>query len=184
MPVWRRYLVKEGSGRLVELSSRLYDRADDGTAPLPDFAGRCVELVAAVMVGATGGDARVTEVAFTKLYFDQSGFVDAAKRDQMIRLMLESCADRRCPDGAGSSGRRQIGRAGCVADCASLTRRADAARHELMRVFGWKPAPAELDAVFHVLDGHAQDRGAPGSRPVTKGEVAAPPRRYGGPTLH
>lgn len=149
MPVWRRYLVKERSGRLVELPSRMYDRADDGTAPIPDFAGRCVEMVAAVMVGATGRAAQVTEVAFTKLYFDQSGFVDAAKRDRMIRLMLESCADRRCP---GDEAKRASGTSGCTMDCAMLVRRAEAARHELRRDFGWKPAPADMDAVRHVLD--------------------------------
>ena len=96
MSVWRRYLVKDVTGRLVDLPSSLLDRADDGTAPLPHFAGRCVELVAAVIVGDRKSHARVTELAFTKLYFDQMGYVDAAKRERMIRLMLESCADRRC----------------------------------------------------------------------------------------
>ena len=96
MSVWRRYLVKDVTGRLVDLPSSLLDRADDGTAPLPHFAGRCVEMVAAVIVGDRKTHARVTELAFTKLYFDQMGYVDAAKRERMIRLMLESCADSRC----------------------------------------------------------------------------------------
>ncbi len=142
MPVWRRYLVKEPSGRLVELPSRQYDRADDGTAPIPDYAGRCVELVSAVLVGKQGVPPTVAEVAFTKLYFDQSGFVDAAKRERMIRLMLESCADRRC--------RKAVKRSGCT-DCASLAERADAARSELMRDFEWAPAPAEVSAALFVL---------------------------------
>ncbi|WP_448207252.1 hypothetical protein [Azospirillum sp. sgz302134] len=152
MPVWRRYLVKETSGRLVELPSRLYDRADDGTAPIPDFAGRCVELVAAVLVGDGARAAQVTEVAFTKLYFDQSGFVDAAKRDRMIRLMLESCADRRCRTAVKSTVKK-AGRPGCAA----LSERADAARTELMRDFGWNPAPAEVSAALHVLDAAGPD---------------------------
>lgn len=183
MPVWRRYLVKETSGRLVELPSRIYDHADDGTAPIPDFAGRCVEMVAAVMVGATGQDARVTEVSFTKLYFDQSGFVDVAKRDRMIRLMLESCADRRCPDDGKSSvrpaveeTRRASDKTDCATDCAMLVRRADAARHELMRDFGWKPAPADMDAVRHVLDLCAFGDQAM-TQPMTR-------MGHGAPTLH
>lgn len=164
MPVWRRYLVKETSGRLVELPSRLYDRADDGTAPIPDFAGRCVEMVAAVMVGAPGRSAQVTEVAFTKLYFDQSGFVDAAKRDRMIRLMLESCADRRCRSVKAATGVPPVEGRGGPADCADLSRRADAARLELMRDFGWKPAPAEMNAVLHVLDARDLLGGGPDLR--------------------
>jgi hypothetical protein len=160
MPVWRRYLVKETSGQLVELPSRTYDRADDGTAPIPGFAGRCVELVSAVLVGTPGTGARVAEVAFTKLYFDQSGFVDAAKRERMIRLMLESCADRRC---------RTTAPRPATSDCTALTERADAARLELMRDFGWSPAPAEVSAALHVLDVER-----PAAHPVGKG----------GPTLH
>ncbi|KAA0684210.1 hypothetical protein [Roseomonas genomospecies 6] len=142
MPVWRRYLVKEPTGRLVELPSRQYDRADDGTAPIPDYAGRCVELVSAVLVGKQGGPPTVTEVAFTKLYFDQSGFVDSAKRERMIRLMLESCADRRC--------RTVVKRPDCT-DCTALAERADAARSELTRDFEWAPAPAEVRAALFVL---------------------------------
>lgn len=142
MPVWRRYLVKETSGRLVELPSRQYDRADDGTAPIPDYAGRCVELVSAVLVGKQGGTSTVTEVAFTKLYFDQSGFVDAAKRERMIRLMLESCSDRRS--------RKTVNRPG-RSDGTALAERADAARSELTRDFEWDPAPAEVKAALFVL---------------------------------
>lgn len=139
MSVWRRYLVKDLSGRLVDLPSRLLDRADDGTAPLPAYAGRCVEVVAAVLVGDRGSPARVAEMEFTKLYFDQSGFVDATKRERMIRLMLESCADRRCS-------------AAEQPDCDRLIRRAGVARDQLMREFGWDPKPAELNAVLSRLD--------------------------------
>jgi len=151
MSVWRRYLVKDVTGRLVDLPSRLLDRADDGTAPLPHFAGRCVEVVAAVIVGDRKAHARVTELAFTKLYFDQMGYVDAAKRERMIRLMLESCADRRCPPpsrGAAPDG------------CAHLSRRAVAARDQLIREFGWEPKPAERDAALSRLD-PARLRAAP-----------------------
>lgn len=140
MPVWRRYLVRETSGRLKELPSRALDHADDGVAPLPDFAGRCVELVAAVLVAEEDGETRLAEVEFTKMYFDASGFVDVAKRDRMIRLMLESCADRRCASPT------QPG-------CLDAARRAGAARCELEREFGWKPAPAEVHEVMHRLDG-------------------------------
>ncbi|PWC59627.1 hypothetical protein TSH7_07960 [Azospirillum sp. TSH7] len=146
MSVWRRYLVKDVTGRLVDLPSSLLDRADDGTAPLPHFAGRCVEMVAAVIVGDRKTHARVTELAFTKLYFDQMGYVDAAKRERMIRLMLESCADSRCRPP------RQ--------DCAQLSRRAVAARDQLIREFGWEPKPAERDAALSRLD-PARLRGAP-----------------------
>lgn len=139
MSVWRRYLVKDLSGRLVDLPSRLLDRADDGTAPLPAYAGRCVEVVAAVLVGDRGSPARVAEMEFTKLYFDQSGFVDATKRERMMRLMLESCADRRCS-------------AAEQPDCDRLIRRAGVARDQLVREFGWDPKPAELNAVLSRLD--------------------------------
>lgn len=143
MGVWRRYLVKEKTGRLVELPSHLLDRADDGTAPLPDYAGRCVELVAAVGVAERGTPPRLTEMSFTKLYFDQSGYVDAAKRERMIRLMLESCADRHCPPPS---------KTGPQGLCATLSRKAGAARDQLMREFGWSPRPAELDAALFRLD--------------------------------
>ncbi|PWC34022.1 hypothetical protein [Azospirillum sp. TSO35-2] len=148
MSVWRRYLVKDLSGRLVDLPSRLLDRADDGTAPLPAYAGRCVEVVAAVLVGDRGRPARVAEMEFTKLYFDQSGFVDAAKRERMIRLMLESCADRRCA-------------AAEHPDCDRLIRRAGVARDQLVREFGWDPKPAELNAVLSRLDPTRLEPAAP-----------------------
>ncbi|KAA0576953.1 hypothetical protein FZ983_22350 [Azospirillum sp. B21] len=150
MSVWRRYLVKDVTGRLVDLPSSLLDRADDGTAPLPHFAGRCVELVAAVIVGDRKTHARVTELAFTKLYFDQMGYVDAAKRERMIRLMLESCADRRV-----ALPRRDARHEESV----RLSRRADAARDQLIREFGWEPKPAERDAALSRLD-PARLRGA------------------------
>ncbi len=144
MSVWRRYLVKDVTGRLVDLPSRLFDSADDGTAPLPHFAGRCVELVAAVIVGDRVSHGHVTELAFTKLYFDQLGYVDAAKRERMIRLMLESCADRRC-----GSHRQDSHRQG---DCSRLAHRAGAARDQLSREFGWEPKPDERDAALSRLD--------------------------------
>lgn len=147
MSVWRRYLVKDVTGRLVDLPSSLLDRADDGTAPLPHFAGRCVEMVAAVIVGDRKTHARVTELAFTKLYFDQMGYVDAAKRERMIRLMLESCADRRC-----RPPRKDVDRDARQDDCAHLSRRAVAARDQLIREFGWEPKPAERDAALSRLD--------------------------------
>lgn len=163
MSVWRRYLVKDVSGRLVDLPSRLLDRADDGTAPLPDYAGRCVEVVAAVLVGNNGVPVQLTEMAFTKLYFDQSGFVDVAKQERMIRLMLESCADHRC---------RSVGQPGCD----GLSRRAGAARDQLMREFRWDPKPSELNAVLNRLD-PAQLRRA---RPLQL-DFSLPSRRH---TLH
>ncbi|CAO3430818.1 hypothetical protein [Azospirillum endophyticum] len=143
MSVWRRYLVKDVTGRLVDLPSSLLDRADDGTAPLPHFAGRCVEVVAAVIVGDRKAHARVTELAFTKLYFDQMGYVDAAKRERMIRLMLESCADRRHPPPHQGSPQR---------NSVHLSRRAVAARDQLIREFGWEPKPDERDAALSRLD--------------------------------
>jgi hypothetical protein len=139
MPVWRRYLVRHRSGRLVELPSRKYDRAEDGVAPIPDFAGQCVDLVSAIMVAEQGAPPRIAEVAFTKLYFDASGFVDATKRDRMIRLMLESCADLGC-------------RSSVQPDCATLAQRAVAARDQLEHEFGWRPAPNEVSEVLHRLD--------------------------------
>lgn len=151
MSVWRRYLVKDVTGRLVDLPSSLLDRADDGTAPLPHFAGRCVEMVAAVIVGDRKTPGRVTELAFTKLYFDQMGYVDAAKRERMIRLMLESCADRRCPPPRRDAPQDK---------CAHLSRRAVAARDQLIREFGWEPKPAERDAALSRLD-PARLRGTP-----------------------
>ncbi|MCG5242478.1 hypothetical protein [Azospirillum doebereinerae] len=152
MSVWRRYLVKDFSGRLVDLPSRLLDRADDGTAPLPAYAGRCVEMVAAVLVGDRGAPPRVAEMEFTKLYFDQSGYVDAAKRERMIRLMLESCADRRGrPSGRPSDGDRAEGDRS----------RAGAARDQLMREFGWDPKPSERDAVLSRLDPARLDGASP-----------------------
>ncbi|WP_245986913.1 hypothetical protein [Azospirillum thermophilum] len=133
----------------MELPSRQFDHADDGTAPLPGFAGRCVEMVSAILVGGRGDAPQVAEVSFTKLYFDESGFVDAAKRERMIRLMLESCADRICRRAPAAR-----------PDCATLSRRAGAARDQLMREFAWNPQPAELNAVFRQLD--AERPGAAG----------------------
>lgn len=149
MSVWRRYLVKDVSGRLVDLPSRLLDRADDGTSPLPAYAGRCVEVVAAVLVGDRDAPPRVAEMEFTKLYFDQSGYVDAAKRERMIRLMLESCADR-------APNRGQDG----------IARRAGAARAQLTQEFGWDPKPSELNAVLSRLDPSRLHRMVPGDAPT------------------
>lgn len=137
MPVWRRYLVREAPGRLVELPSRAFDRADDGTAPIPGLAGRCVDLVSAVMVAERDGGTRIAEVAFTKLYFDSTGFVDAAKREEMIRLLLESCADAPRAPGAAEP---------------TATLKAGAARLQLANEFGWNPAPGEVHEVMHRLD--------------------------------
>ncbi|HEY0832598.1 MAG TPA: hypothetical protein VGE72_01710 [Azospirillum sp.] len=143
MPVWRRYLVRQTSGRLVDLPSRKYDRAEDGVAPIPDFAGQCVDLVSAIMVSEQGEQPRIAEVAFTKLYFDDSGYVDASKRDRMIRLMLESCADRSC---------RAASKSGVHPGCVTLAERAVAARDQLEHEFGWRPAPNEVSEVLHRLD--------------------------------
>ena len=141
MPVWRRYLVREPSGHLTELSSRLFDRAEDRVAPLPDFAGQCVDVVSAVLVGEQGENPTLAEMSFTKLYFDAVGFVDRGKRDRMIRLMLESCEDRRCrAAAAGPSG------------CDEAARRAGRARARLASEFGWQPKPAEVTEVLHRLD--------------------------------
>ncbi len=141
MSIRRRYLVREATGRLVELSSRRFDGADDGTAPIRAYAGRCVDLVSAVIVdgrdsGARDGAPRLTELAFTKLYFDSSGFVDAGMRDRMIRLLLESCADVRRREDVGGDD----------------VRRAGAARRQLAHEFAWTPAPAEVGEVMVRLD--------------------------------
>lgn len=143
MPVWRRYLVREPSGHLTELSSRVFDRAEDCVAPLPDFAGQCVDVVSAVLVGEQGQNPTLAEMSFTKLYFDAVGFVDRSKRDRMIRLMLESCADRRCRAGIDTAG--QTG-------CDEAARRAGQARARLASEFGWQPKPAEVTEVLHRLD--------------------------------
>ena len=92
MVVGRRYLIRQTSGDLVELSHRDFDRADDRIAPITGLAGRCVEMVSVVVVEAPDLRRVVSDVAFTKVYFDADGFVDVSKRDLMIRLMLESCA--------------------------------------------------------------------------------------------
>lgn len=139
MPVWRRYLVREQSGQLTELPSRKYDHADDGVAPIPDYAGRCVDIVAAVMIAEGAEAPRVAEVEFTKLYFDSVGFIDARKRERMVRLMLESCADRRC---------RSMAQPGCT----DANLRASSARVQLASEFGWQPGPAEVHEVLHRLD--------------------------------
>jgi hypothetical protein len=157
VPVLRRYLIKDMSGRLVDLSSRAFDHAYDGTIPLPDYAGQCVDVVAAVLVGNGHSAPHITEVAFTKLYFDDSGFVDAGRRDRMIRLLLESCADRR-------------GKERSPADRQSLARRAGQARQSLDREYAWRPAPAEVSEVLMRLDGQG-----------TGGRTMA---TAAGPTLH
>lgn len=139
MPVWRRYLVRDASGRMVELPSRALDKAEDGTSPLPGFAGRCVDVVAAVLVGERGQSPQVAEVSFTKLYFDNSGFVDPGKRERMIRLMLESVADKR------------IARIPNAARAEAAVR-AGAARLQLADEFAWQPGPAEMNEVMLRLD--------------------------------
>lgn len=154
MPVWRRYIVREASGHLTELSSRLFDRAEDRVAPLPGFAGQCVDVVSAVLVGEQGQNPTLAEMSFTKLYFDAVGFVDRGKRDRMIRLMLESCEDRRCRSGSVA------GRSGCD----EAMRRAGRARARLASEFGWQPKPAEVTEVLHRLD-----------LPVSSSTFAVPP---------
>ena len=108
MVVGRRYLIRQTSGDLVELSHRDFDRADDRIAPIAGLAGRCVEMVSVVVVEAPNLRRVVSDVAFTKVYFDADGFVDVSKRDLMIRLMLESCADRRSSVAAAARDRQSL----------------------------------------------------------------------------
>lgn len=168
MPVWRRYLVREPSGNLTELSSRLFDRAEDRVAPLPDFAGQCVDVVSAVLVGEQGENPTLAEMSFTKLYFDAVGFVDRSKRDRMIRLMLESCEDRRCRPGLTPG----------VSGCDEAARRAGRARARLASEFGWQPKPAEVTEVLHRLD-LPQSSSIPFTAP-SHGPAITPPAEPGG----
>jgi len=80
----------------------------------------------------------VSDVAFTKVYFDNDGFVDVSKRDLMIRLMLESCADRRSSAAA--------------LDRQSLAGFAHRARGRLDREFRWRPDKAVLNEVMIRFD--------------------------------
>jgi hypothetical protein len=82
----------------------------------------------------------VSDVAFTKVYFDADGFVDVSKRDLMIRLMLESCADRRSSVVAAALDRQ------------SLTGFAHRARGRLDREFRWRPDRAVLNEVMIRFD--------------------------------
>ncbi|MGF7207714.1 hypothetical protein GGE65_002287 [Skermanella aerolata] len=147
MVVGRRYLIRQTSGDLVELSHRDFDRADDRIAPIAGLAGRCVEMVSVVVVEAPDHKRVVSDVAFTKVYFDADGFVDVSKRDLMIRLMLESCADRRPPAAAR--------------DRKSLTGFAHRARGRLDREFRWRPDRAVLNEVMIRFDLPLSDRLAP-----------------------
>jgi hypothetical protein len=91
----------------------------------------------------------VSDVAFTKVYFDADGFVDVSKRDLMIRLMLESCADRRSSVAAAARDRQ------------SLTGFAHRARGRLDREFRWRPDRAVLNEVMIRFDLPLPDRMAP-----------------------
>jgi hypothetical protein len=139
MVVGRRYLIRQSSGDLVELSHRDFDRADDRIAPITGLAGRCVEMVSVVVVEAPDLRRVVSDVAFTKVYFDDDGFVDVSKRDLMIRLMLESCADRRSS-------------AAAALDRQSLAGFAHRARGRLDREFRWRPDKAVLNEVMIRFD--------------------------------
>jgi hypothetical protein len=90
MTVARRYMVRTTGGALVELPPQAFDRAEEGVAPLSEFAGRCVEFVLVVLV-QDAGRPMISHIDFPKVYFDHDGYVDASKRARMIRLMLESC---------------------------------------------------------------------------------------------
>ena len=140
MVVGRRYLIRQTSGDLVELSHRDFDRADDRIAPITGLAGRCVEMVSVVVVEAPDLRRTVSDVAFTKVYFDADGFIDVSKRDLMIRLMLESCADRRSSVVAAALDRQ------------SLTGFAHRARGRLDREFRWRPDRAVLNEVMIRFD--------------------------------
>lgn len=149
MVVGRRYLIRQTSGDLVELSHRDFDRADDRIAPIAGLAGRCVEMVSVVVVEAPNLRRVVSDVAFTKVYFDADGFVDVSKRDLMIRLMLESCADRRSSVAAAARDRQ------------SLTGFAHRARGRLDREFRWRPDRAVLNEVMIRFDLPLSDGMAP-----------------------
>jgi hypothetical protein len=90
MTVARRYLVRLASGGLADLPRQVFDRAEEGVAPLSEFAGRCVEFVQVVLV-KDADRSIISHIDFLKVYFDRDGFVDAGMRARMIRLMLESC---------------------------------------------------------------------------------------------
>jgi hypothetical protein len=89
MTVARRYLVRTMRGTLVDLPPQAFDRAEDGVAPLSEFAGRCMEIVLVVLV-QDGDRPLISHIDFPKVYFDRDGYVDKGKRARMIRLMLES----------------------------------------------------------------------------------------------
>lgn len=139
MVVGRRYLIRQATGDLVELSRRDFDRADDRIAPIAGLAGRCVEMVSVVVVESPHLTPVVSDVAFTKVYFDDDGFVDVSKRDLMIRLMVESCADQRS-------------QVAPPLDQKSLVVFAHRARGRLDREFRWRPDPAVVTEVLHRFD--------------------------------
>lgn len=169
MVVGRRYLIRQTSGDLVELSHRDFDRADDRIAPIAGLAGRCVEMVSVVVVEAPNLRRVVSDVAFTKVYFDADGFVDVSKRDLMIRLMLESCADRRSSVAAAARDRQ------------SLTGFAHRARGRLDREFRWRPDRAVLNEVMIRFDLPLSDSMAPEGLAADGMEISSPDM---GRTLH
>jgi len=157
MAVGRHYLIRQSSGDLVELSRRDFDRADDRIAPIAGLAGRCVEMVSVVLVECPDLRPVVSDVAFTKVYFDQDGFVDVSKRDLMIRLMLESCADRIPPSRRPANDDSAPAR---IRDTRLTNDRmifAHRARGRLDREFAWKPDPAVLTQVLHRFDFRVSD---------------------------
>lgn len=149
MGIGRRYLVWDAAGRFTELARRDLDRAESGAAPLSGFAGRCVHLVSIILVYEKGGVPRIWDLDFSRLYFDDDGFVDGGKRDRMIRLMLESCADQstRAAPLAARLGTGFEG-SGVEVDRDRLIDLAGLARRRLAAEFGWEPSPDVLDAVL------------------------------------
>jgi hypothetical protein len=156
--IGRHYLVRMSGGGLCDLPRRDFDGAEDGTAPLPGFAGRCVDLVTVLLDYRPRGERVLTAVEFTKVYFDQNGFIDPAMRERHIRLMLESCADAR-PGGEPRLLWREAELVGVVAspglpvmsdsfrarpqpEPQVLTAVAGTARTRLDAEFNWRPDPS------------------------------------------
>jgi hypothetical protein len=148
MLIGRRYLVRQASGHLTELPEQEFDRADDGVAPIASLAGRCVEMVAVLLIEDRRRIPRVYDLAFTKVYFDDRGYVDVSKRDLMVRLMLASCIDQR-----PTVERELATLSGKVPRLPNLngeqrTSFANQARGRLAQEFAWRPDPTVLSQLL------------------------------------
>jgi hypothetical protein len=79
-----RLFVVDEQGGLEPLDKDKFDGAVERIVPLPQYQGRCLKIIGA-MIQKVGGQAEVLEVYGQYVWIDKDGYVDQEKLAESIR---------------------------------------------------------------------------------------------------